>query len=497
MKPVRHAVALLFAAFLLAGQFAPAQQPGKANSKEMIEDTATRQAQLKRAFEQFRTKLAVLAGRLDNGTPAEKKKAESLKKALKAISDMGTTGRFDNVITSLTKKNSDVDIDILGQAVKDNKELRTDLQKIISLLMDGDNAKKMAERKERLKALLERLKEAKNSQERLQARTEMGKQDPKELVKPQDKLADQTKETLTPKEDADEQAIQEIEAIKKPVEEAVKEQKESSKSLSKGDGKSSGSSQGKAISKLDEAIKKLEELLKQQRQEERQQKLADLLARCRRMLGMQIEVRDGTVKLDKDIQKTTDKKPTLIHAGRGTKLADQELTIVREAEAAIKLVKSEETAVVFAEVFEQVHKDMDIVHSRLERTDVGAITQATEDDIIATLQDIIKALERAMQEPDDSPPQQGQGQPRDQKLVNFLQQLKMIMAMQRRINERTTLYGKTYTGEQAPTVASGKDEKERKHIESVRKELKDLSDRQERLGKVTREVSKQPEAQQQ
>lgn len=495
MKLVRHAAALLFAAFLIAGQVAPANQPTKANSKDLIEDTATRQAQMKRAFESFRTKLAVLAGRLDNGSPAEKKKAESLKKALKMISDLGTGGKFDSVISGLTKKNADENLDVLGQIVKDNTELRKDLKLLISLLMDGDNAKKMAERKERLKALLERLKEAKNSQERLQARTEMEKEDAKELVKPQDKLAEQTKATLDPKEDANEQAIQEIEAIKKPVEEAVKEQKEASKSLGKGMGKAAGSSQGKAISKLDEAIKKLEELLKQQRQEERQQKLADLLARCRRMLGQQTEVRDGTEKLDKDIQKTTDKKPTLVHSGRGTKLADQQLGIVRECEAALKLVKSEETAVVFAEVFEQVHKDMDIVHSRLERTDVGLITVTTENDIIATLQDIIKALEKAMQEPEESQPGQGGGQPKDQKLVNFLQQLKMIMAMQRRINTRTELYGKTYTGEQAPVPEAAKDERQRKHFESVRKEQKDLSDRQERLGKVTREVSKQPEAQ--
>jgi hypothetical protein len=486
MTLARHAAALLFAAFLVSAQVAPADQPAKADSKDLIEDTATRQAQMKRAFEAFRTKLAVLAGRLDNGSPAEKKKAESLKKALKTMSDLGTAGKFDAVISGLTRKNADESIDVLGRVVKDNEELRKDLKLLINLLMDGDNAKKIAERRERLKALLERLKEAKNGQERLQARTEMEKEDAKELVKPQDKLAEQTKATLDPKEDADEQAIQEIEAIKKPVEEAVKEQKEASKSLAKGMGKAAGSSQGKAISKLDEAIKKLEELLKQQRQEERQQKLADLLARCRRMLGQQ---------LDKDIQKTSDKKPTLVHSGRGTKLADQQLGIVRECEAAIKLVKSEETAVVFAEVFDQVHKDMDIVHSRLERTDVGLVTVTTENDIIATLQDIIKALERAMQEPDE-PPQPGQGgQQGNQKLVNFLQQLKMIMAMQRRINQRTELYGKTYTGEQAPLPEAAKDEKQRKHFESVRKELKDLSDRQERLGKVTREVSKQPEAQ--
>src|SRR5262249_42199293 len=124
-------------------------------------------------------------------------------------------------------------------------------------------------------------------------------------------------------ENADEQAIEEINTIRKPVEEAVKQQGMASKQLQGGQGSAAGQSQGKAVSKLDEAIKKLEELLRQTRQEERQQKLADLLARCKRMLAAQTEVRDQTVKLDKEVQKTADGKPTLLHAARGTRLADQ------------------------------------------------------------------------------------------------------------------------------------------------------------------------------
>lgn len=494
MKPIRHALACFVAAFLLTGLAALASTPGRPNPKDVIEDTATRQAQLKRAFEGFRIKLAVLAGRLENGSPEEKKKAEALKKSLKLISDLGTTGRFDSVITGLTKKNADQNLDVLGQIVKDNKELRQDLQKIIAMLLDSDNAKKMAQRKERLKQLLELLKDVRDKQARLQARTEMGKDDPKELTKPQEKVTEQTKNTLDPKENPTEQEIEEIETVRKPVDEAVKEQKEAGKQLAASKGMAAGQSQGKAISKLDEAIKKLEDLLKQQREEERQQKLADLLARCKRMLAQQIEVRDATEKLDKEIRNTAEKKPTLIHAARGTRLADQQLVIVRDCAAALKLVKSEETAVVFAEILENVHGDMDTIHSRLERTDVGTVTQTIENDVIATLQDIIKALEKALQEPQEGQGGGGGGGKKDPKLVSFLQQLKMILAMQRRINQRTELYGKTYHGEQAPIPENAKDAKEKELIKRVRKELTDLSDRQERLSKVTREVSRQPEA---
>jgi hypothetical protein len=507
MKVIRHALAALLPCLLLAlsapaaDTTKPKTDPKASDPKAMLEDTATRQAQLKRAFETFRTRLSLYANRLENGSAEDKQKAQSLKKAIKLIGELGTAGRFDNVIGGLTRTNADQNLDVLGRVVKDNKELRQDLQKILALLLEGDALKKLAERKARAKELLEKLKEVRDKQARLQTQTEMGKQEEKTLAKAQDKVTEQTKETLDPPENADEQDAKELEAVKKPVEDAIKQQDAASKQLKSGKPGSkgmAGQSQGNAVSKLDEAIKKLEELIRQLREEERQQKLADLLGRCKKMLAMQTEVRDGTGKLDADITKTKDGKPTLLQAARATKLADQELAIVREASAALKLVKAEDTAVVFAEVFEQVHKDMDTIHTRLEQTDVGKVTQQIEDDVIATLQDIIKALERAMQEPqdpEDAPRQRGQKG--DRKLVNFLQQLKMILAMQRRINQRTTLYGKTYTGEQAPLPEAAKDDKEKQHLVRIYKELQDLASRQDRLSKVTREVSKQPEARQQ
>ncbi len=506
MKPIRLALAGLLPCLMLALS-APAADPPKPKSnpketdpKAVLGDTATRQAQLKRAFETFRTRLTVYANRLENGSAEDKQKAQTLRKAIKLIGEQGTTGRFDSLIGGLTRKNADENLDVLGRIVKDNKELRQDLQKILALLLEGDGLKKLAERKARAKELLEKLKEARDQQVRVQAQTEVGKQDNKTLAKAQDKVTEKTKQTLEPPENADEQDAKELETVQKPVEEAIKNQKEASKQLKGGASGSkgmAGESQGKAVAKLDEAIKKLEELIRQLREEERQQKLADLLGRCKKMLAMQLEVREGTGKVDEDITKNTkDGKPTLLQAARATRLADQELAIVREALAALKLVKSEDTAVAFAEVFEQVHKDMDTVHSRLERTDVGKMTQQIEDDIIATLQDIIKALERELKDPEPSDPARQRGKQGDRKLVNFLQQLKMIFAMQRRINQRTELYGKTYTGEQAPMPETAADDKQKEHLTRIAKELKDLAGRQDRLSKVTREISKQPEARQ-
>jgi hypothetical protein len=101
-----------------------------------------------------------------------------------------------------------------------------------------------------------------------------------------------------------------------------------------------------------------------------------------------------------------------------------------------------------------------------------------------------------MKEQEPSEARQRNGKQGDRKLVNFLQQLKMIFAMQRRINQRTELYGKTYTGEQAPMPETARDDKQKQHLVMIFQELKDLASRQDRLSKVTREISKQPEARQ-
>src|SRR4051794_34959513 len=133
MKAIRHILFSLLAVLALSGLSAgdgPRAKPDKklqGDPKVLLGDSATRQAQLKRAFEAFRTRLAVLAGRLENGSPDDKQRAASLRKAMKAIGDMGTTGRFDSLISGLTRKGADQNLDVLGRLVKDNKELRQDL----------------------------------------------------------------------------------------------------------------------------------------------------------------------------------------------------------------------------------------------------------------------------------------------------------------------------------------------------------------------------------
>jgi hypothetical protein len=131
------------------------------------------------------------------------------------------------------------------------------------------------------------------------------------------------------------------------------------------------------------------------------------------------------------------------------------------------------------------------VHAHLRRTDVGSETVVIEDDIIATLKEMIEALKKARQENQakQGKPSQGGGMPQDQKLIDLIAELKMIRSMQMRVNSRTQLYGKQYEGEQAPPVAGAKDNRERERYEGIQRELKDLAGRQEKLSKVTHDIA--------
>ncbi len=280
--------------------------------------------------------------------------------------------------------------------------------------------------------------------------------------------------------------------VKKQVQDANKYQEKAEQDLEKEKRADAGKNEEEAKEKLEAARKKLEDLLKQLREEEIERLLAALQARCQHMLNLQIIVRDGTVDLDKAIQAYADKKATRADEQASLALSDKEHEIVQEAATAIRLIEADGSAVAFAEVFKQVYSDMQTVEARLRKTDVGVVTVTIENDIIATLKEMVEALKKARQEnqaKQGQPKQGGGGMPQDQKLIDMIAELKMIRSMQIRVNNRTEVYGKQYKGEQAPAAAEGKTDQEREQYESIQRELKDLAGRQEKIGRVTHDIA--------
>jgi hypothetical protein len=290
--------------------------------------------------------------------------------------------------------------------------------------------------------------------------------------------------------DKQDQQQQESNPFKKQIEEVNKHQKGAEKDLKEKKNPDAVSKQDKALEELNKVKKRLEDLLKQLREEEIERMLAALQARCERMLAMQVVIRDGTVALDKDIDK---KEATREQQQTSNVLSDREDEIIREASKAISVIQAEGSALAFAEVFLQVRGDMTTVAARLRRTDAGTVTQTIENDIIATLQEMIEALKKARKD-NKSPPQPPkagqQGQPGDQRLIDMLAELKMIRSMQLRVNSRTEVYGKQYEGEQVPAPALATDAKLREQYEMIQRELRELAERQLKIEKVTSDIAK-------
>jgi hypothetical protein len=267
---------------------------------------------------------------------------------------------------------------------------------------------------------------------------------------------------------------------KKRIREANYDQQRAENKIDQGDKPGSKKDQDDAVKKLEDAKKKLEDLLRQLREEELERLLANLQARCEKMLAMQINVQDGTIRVAKEIDKTPEKKATRDQQQDSLKLSDKEKDIVTEATKAIEMLEAEGSAVAFPEVFQQVREDMKNVQRRLGVVDAGKVTQGTEQDIIDTLKEMIEALKKAQKELNDKkspPPNSNSGPPPDQKLLDQIAELKMIRSMQIRVNNRTQLYGREYEGEQAAAPA-------------VRQELRQLSERQERIFEVTNRIAK-------
>jgi hypothetical protein len=123
--------------------------------------------------------------------------------------------------------------------------------------------------------------------------------------------------------------------------------------------------------------------------------------------------------------------------------------------------------------------DMLTVVQRLERFEVGELTQNIEKDIIEALEELIEALQKEIEKSKDKkekpqPPQDQQ--PQDPALVDQLAELKTLRALQFRVNRRTKILGREVDGEQAVDP-------------DVIKQLRDQARRQEKIQKATYDLS--------
>ncbi len=261
----------------------------------------------------------------------------------------------------------------------------------------------------------------------------------------------------------------ELEKAKKKMEEAIEE-------LKKKQREKASDKQDEALLELQKAKAKLEELLRQLREEELELMLMALEARFRRMLEMEYQVKNGTVKL----AELPEQERLSHHTQRAVQLSRDQSAIMLEADNALVLLKEEGSSVAFPEAVIQLRDDMDIVARRLEKVDVGEITLAIEDDVIEGLKELIESLQKELEKLQNKQKQQDQqqqqGEQEDPGLVDQLAEMKLLRSLQQRINRRTRQYSLQIEGEQAT---------EREMIDLLR----GLSARQARVFKATYDLS--------
>ena len=203
--------------------------------------------------------------------------------------------------------------------------------------------------------------------------------------------------------------------------------------------------QERAIQELERAKAALEEILRQLREEEIERMLAMLEARFRKMLQMEHEVHDGTVRLDS----VPPPERTHNHEIESSRLSGKQSEIIVEVDKALLLLKEDGTAVALPAAVAQMREDMEQAAHRLGQGRVDRITQTIEEDVLAALQEIIDALKKAQEGAGEKAGSAGARRAAGSPLIDLLAELKMIRALQLRVNRRTERYSKLIVGEQA------------------------------------------------
>jgi hypothetical protein len=190
----------------------PVKTSGKSNKTEApsglgdprvrIEDAATQQDQLKRQFDEFKASLLRLAQRLEASSRQEDKdKAAILRQAIKEAGERGVDAKFATLVAALRSKDAFQDLDKLQEIMAQNADLRNDIKRLLELLLKDDRDAQLKREREEVQRMLERLKEIIAKQERVRAKTDLGREKSNDLRKAQEKVTQDTKRLLEGKKD--------------------------------------------------------------------------------------------------------------------------------------------------------------------------------------------------------------------------------------------------------------------------------------------------------
>ena len=237
------------------------------------------------------------------------------------------------------------------------------------------------------------------------------------------------------------------------LDQAQQEMGEAAEALEQSNPQEATPSQDQAIQQLEQARKELEEALNQLRQEEREETLRDLEGRFREMLLKQRAINESTARYD---QLGRDNFTRAEHLQLAD-LSAQEQTLSEDAASCLHILDEDGTTIVFPNVVGHLSEDMSTVADRLAAYQVGALTQAIEQEIVETLEQLLGAVQRMRQDNEQQGMSVQISDAGQSPLLPQSAELKLLRASQLRVNTRTAAIEEDVTTIENRSTQTGSD----------------------------------------
>ena len=260
------------------------------------------------------------------------------------------------------------------------------------------------------------------------------------------------------------------------VQKASENQQQAAQNLGQQKPPEANKDQNEAEKNLEDAKKELADAIQKEQDAAQEQALAQVEVMLRKILESQKRLSTGTK--DTQVKAKPDGKFERTESVRLADLADGEGKLAEDTQGVAKLLDDEGTTVVFPTVLRDVREDMARTQELLASLQPGALTQGIQKEIEDRLQEMIDALQKEMSDrrQKDQQKDKNQGKPQKQPLVPPIAELKMLRSLQVQINGRTVLLNQAGQASQASP-------------EALKLQHKVLSDRQNTVSKMTRDLA--------
>ncbi len=263
------------------------------------------------------------------------------------------------------------------------------------------------------------------------------------MAEEQQKTAEETEELLKKmKEEAGKQGAEGGAPGQQGVEGAKGAMQRAERNLRGKSANRANKDQKEAIERLEKAKEELEEILRQLREEEQLMLLEALERRFDKMHQVQTRIFKETLSLNLRLKDSP--TPPRAVVDKGQELGNGEAELSAEAEKVLDILREEGTTIVIPDVMEDMKRDLDGLAARLRKLDAGEYTQEVQQDVIATLRELIEVIKEELERKQGGQGGQGDGSEGDQDedLLPTSAELKMLKSLQLRVNKRTSDFDK-------------------------------------------------------